>query len=163
MDYYFPQFEFWSIFFAAREISLNEYRARLQIGGSRNLAPNLVAARFWSFFAQWPRVRCSFQAKFCATLRWHNPWPKFRRKLGHGAKTGQNRAATEFDTSRLCVPPIGRLCHFKVALGPYEISAKFRVRRKKLGQNSIIQVDRRNFCMSRGFEGGATLSYVYSI
>ena len=40
---------------------------------------------------------------------------------------------------------------------PYEISAKFRVAGKKLGQNSTVQFDRRNFCMSREFAGGATL------
>ena len=47
-------------------------------------------------------------------LRWHNPWPKFRRKLGHGAKTGQNQAATKFGTSRLYESPVCRLCHLKV-------------------------------------------------
>ena len=46
--------------------------------------------------------------------------------------------------------------HLKVALGPYEFSAKFRVAEKKLGQNSAVQIDRRNFCMSREFAGGAT-------
>ena len=46
---------------------------------------------------------------------------------------------------------------FKVALGSYEFSAKFRVAEKKLGQNSAVQIDRRSFCMSREFAGGATL------
>ena len=57
----------------------------------------------------------SRQFACCATLRWHNPWAKFRRKLGHSAKTGQNRAATKFGTSRLYEPPVCRLCHLKVA------------------------------------------------
>ena len=39
-----------------------------------------------------------------------------------------------------------------------EISAKFRVAKKKLGQNSTGKIDRRIFCMSREFAGGATLS-----
>ena len=47
--------------------------------------------------------------------------------------------------------------HFKVALGPHEISAKFRVAEKKLGQNLTVQIDCQNFCMSREFAGGATL------
>ena len=41
----------------------------------------------------------------------------------------------------------------KVALGPHEISCG----EKKLGQNSTVQVDRRIFCMSCEFAGGATL------
>ena len=48
-------------------------------------------------------------------LKMAQPVPKFRRKLGHGAKTGQNRAATKFGTSSLCEPPVCRLCHLKVA------------------------------------------------
>ena len=59
-----------------------------------------------------------------ATLRWHNPWPKFRRKLGHGAKTGQNRAATKIGTSRLYEPRVCRLCHLNFALHVIKISAK---------------------------------------
>ena len=44
----------------------------------------------------------------------------------------------------------------KVALGPHEISLKFRVAEKKLGQNSTVQIDRRNFYLSHEFAGGAT-------
>ena len=51
----------------------------------------------------------------------------------------------------------------KVALGPHEISAKFRVAPKKLGQNSTVQVDRRIFSTSREFEGGATLNQTNQI
>ena len=47
--------------------------------------------------------------------------------------------------------------HLKVALGPNEISLKFRVARKKVGQNSTVQVGHRNFCVSRRLAGGATL------
>ena len=50
-------------------------------------------------------------------------------------------------------------CHLKVALGPHEISAKFRVAEKKLGWNSTAQINRWNFCMSREFAGGATLRW----
>ena len=45
-----------------------------------------------------------------------------------------------------------------MALGSHEISAKFRVTAKKLGQNLTVQIDRQNFCMSREFVGGATLT-----
>ena len=49
----------------------------------------------------------------------------------------------------------------KVALGPYEISAKFRVARKKIGQKLDRTSQRcRNFYLSRGFAGGATLTFV---
>ena len=30
---------------------------------------------------------------------------------------------------------------------------------KKLGQNSTVQIDRRNFCVSREFAGGAALRW----
>ena len=60
------------------------------------------------------------------TLRWHNLWPKFRRKLGHGAKTGQNRAATKFGTSRLYESPVCRLCHLKVVRLIIRDFTKFR-------------------------------------
>ena len=44
-----------------------------------------------------------------------------------------------------------------MALGPYEISVKIRVA-KKIGQNWTVQVDHQDFCMSRQFAGGATLT-----
>ena len=44
------------------------------------------------------------------SLKWYNPWPKFHWKVGHGAKTGQNRAARNFGTSRPCEPPVCKGC-----------------------------------------------------
>ena len=56
------------------------------------------------------------------------------------------------------IPSVTLGMMLEVALGPHEFSAKFRVAEKKLGQNSAVQIDRRNFCMSREFAGGATLT-----
>ena len=52
---------------------------------------------------------------------------------------------------------VGFALTVKVALMPY-IFSEILCSVKKIGQNSIVQVDRQNFCVSHEFAGGATLN-----